>query len=308
MKLIRKICYDTWREQRLRLQHSSTKSNITPISSPTYPIQPLLSLGKLALRPKPILHLMRVASSPIQVSRYVLAYEDLAEDLDGFTILHLSDLHIDCNPGIMDVLIKSLPRELFHLGVLTGDYQDNYSLCPSQIESPLKALGNAIQTRHGILATLGNHDNVESKRILENCGFHVLVNETAEIIQGKARLFLTGLDDVHRFFTQEALQALTRRHPQDFSLVAVHSPEIFQQAAAAGHNLYLCGHTHGGQVCLPGGIPIVSHSTAPKFTDRGLWQQDGMIGHTSTGVGTSTLPIRLFCPAEISVLTLKRAN
>jgi hypothetical protein len=71
-------------------------------------------------------------------------------------------------------------------------------------------------------------------------------------------------------------------------------------------DLYLCGHSHGGQICLPGERPIITHCRCPRSYKAGPWQHETMRGYTSRGVGTSLFPIRLFCKPEIIIHTLKK--
>ena len=89
----------------------------------------------------------------------------------------------------------------------------------------------------------------------------------------------------------------------------VHTPDLAEDAARLGCALYLCGHTHGGQICLPGGWPIVQHLHKETRLGRGLWRRRQMIGYTSLGAGVAgSLPIRLFAPAEITLFRLRRAK
>ena len=77
-------------------------------------------------------------------------------------------------------------------------------------------------------------------------------------------------------------------------------------AAHAGFKLLLSGHTHGGQICLPGAIPIMLDSVLPRRMGAGAWTYRGMVGYTSVGVGSCILPVRLNCPPEITLHRLLR--
>ncbi|MFP4055062.1 MAG: metallophosphoesterase, partial [Phycisphaerae bacterium] len=99
----------------------------------------------------------------------------------------------------------------------------------------------------------------------------------------------------------DALQEASDR----FTLAMVHSPEFYSQAAEAGVDLYLCGHTHAGQVCLPGGRAVITHLHRGKRYLQGLWKYRGMTGFTNSGAGCSGLPVRFFTRPEIAVLTLR---
>jgi predicted MPP superfamily phosphohydrolase len=159
----------------------------------------------------------------------------------------------------------------------------------------------------GRLAVLGNHDPAAMVPPLEALGLRVLVNETLTIRRGDAALHFTGFDDVHYFYTEAADKAAAAA-PAGFRIALVHSPEFAFNAARAGYRLYLCGHTHGGQVCLPGGVPILTANELGHRFVAGRWQHEGMQGFTSRGAGTSGLPVRFFSRGEVTLITLRRGG
>jgi predicted MPP superfamily phosphohydrolase len=91
----------------------------------------------------------------------------------------------------------------------------------------------------------------------------------------------------------------------EFSILLSHTPEIYRQAAHADFDLLLSGHTHGGQICLPGAIPVTLDSVLPRRMGSGLWKYHDMVGHTSVGVGSSIVPVRINCPPEITLHHLR---
>ncbi|MHC4946106.1 MAG: metallophosphoesterase, partial [Planctomycetota bacterium] len=93
-----------------------------------------------------------------------------------------------------------------------------------------------------------------------------------------------------------------------FKVLAVHTPELFQEASDAGIDLYLCGHTHGGQICLPWIGPVLLNSHCPRRLTRGRWKQGSMQGYTSTGAGSSMVPLRFNCAPEIALIELKKGK
>ena len=115
-----------------------------------------------------------------------------------------------------------------------------------------------------------------------------------------------GIDDAHFFQTHDLDQALAGLAPQRCAVLLSHTPQPYRQAAAAGVQLMLSGHTHGGQVCLPGGIPILTDTPAPRFVVRGAWNYQGMAGYTSVGCGSSVVDVRLNCLPEITLHQLRR--
>ena len=91
----------------------------------------------------------------------------------------------------------------------------------------------------------------------------------------------------------------------EFSILLSHTPEIYRQAAHAGFDIMLSGHTHGGQICLPGGIAVTLDSVLPRRLGSGAWRHGGMTGYTSKGAGCSIIPVRFNCPPEITLHHLK---
>jgi len=89
------------------------------------------------------------------------------------------------------------------------------------------------------------------------------------------------------------------------SLLLSHTPEPYRRAAEAGFDVMLCGHTHGGQICLPGGVPITLDARIPRRFGRGAWRYGRMAGYTSPGVGTSIVDVRINCPPEITLHRLR---
>ncbi|MFO1057268.1 MAG: metallophosphoesterase family protein [Dongiaceae bacterium] len=233
---------------------------------------------------------------------------------DGYSILHLSDLHIDGHPALPAAVIDVVSGVQADLAVLTGDYQFSDGGDFSAAVEPLARLRRALRPRDGVLAVLGNHDLAALAPILEEVGFALLINEGAERVRGRHALAIAGLDDVHRFFTPAARACLRAHRPsgRSFGIALVHSPEMAAEAAEDGYGLYLCGHTHGGQVCLPGGVPLLTHmdrrgGRLPRRLAGGVWQLGGMTGVTNIGAGFSGIPVRFAARPQVLRLVLRRA-
>ncbi len=116
------------------------------------------------------------------------------------------------------------------------------------------------------------------------------------------RIYLAGIDDAHYYRVDNIEKAASEIPNDGFSILLSHTPEIYRQAAHAGFDLLLSGHTHGGQICLPGSIPITLDSYCRGTWARGLEIHD-MMGYTSVGVGSSIVPVRINCPPEITCIT-----
>ena len=241
----------------------------------------------------------------IVVREIDVSFTDLPESFDSYRILHLTDLHLDAIEGIENIVCERVQNLQYDLCVMTGDYREGIDGGFKQISNPMKRMVAAIKAKDGILATLGNHDSYLMVEHLERMGIKILVNETLFIVRKKERIAVTGLDDPHYYYTDQIVTTL-EEDIKDFKIVLAHSPEVYDLAADNDYNLYLCGHTHGGQICLPVGIPIFTHLCNGRKFYRGLWSYAKMKGYTSQGFGTSAIPIRFNTQGEIAVITLKK--
>jgi len=230
---------------------------------------------------------------------------DLPAAFDGYTILHLSDLHAD---GLADEgegitrIVEAVPCDL---AVLTGDFSfeetgASYELC---LES-LVPIVRSISAQDGIFGILGNHDLLEMVPELEKMGVQMLLNEAAQLRRGSADIVLAGVDDPHFYKCHDLPKALSAVAPDQFVILLAHSPEIAAEASMHGVGFYLCGHTHGGQICLPGGIAVFANVSCLRSYVSGSWKCGAMQGYTSRGTGFSLAAARFFCPPEITLHTL----
>lgn len=240
----------------------------------------------------------------LKLKQLQIGFDDLPAAFDGYTILHLTDLHIDGIDGLAERLASLLQGTAVDLCVLTGDYRFRVGGGVETTMEGLTIVRRAIKAGDGIIATLGNHDSVAMVPLLEGLGITVLINDTVTVGRGDSFVHLTGLDDVHYYYSEESKAAL-HDAPHGFRILAVHSPEIVDQAADAGFSLYLTGHTHSGQVSLPGGVPILTHSEASHRHCFGLWRHGGMVGYTSPGVGIAGVAARFNTRGEATLITLK---
>ncbi len=94
-------------------------------------------------------------------------------------------------------------------------------------------------------------------------------------------------------------------HCPGIRILLSHTPEIYRQAAHSDFNLLLSGHTNGGQICLPGGAPIMLDSVLPRRLGCGVWRHHAMYGYTSVGAGTSIVPVRFNCAPEVTLHRLE---
>jgi predicted MPP superfamily phosphohydrolase len=143
---------------------------------------------------------------------------------------------------------------------------------------------------------------------LEAMGIRMLLNEFEPITRAGVSIYLAGIDDAHYFRVDNIEKPASGIPHPAFSILLSHTPEIYRQAAHAGFDLLLSGHTHGGQICLPGSIPITLDSVLPRKFGAGAWAYHDMAGYTSAGVGTSIVTVRINCLPEITLHRLRCAK
>ena len=225
---------------------------------------------------------------------------------EGYRILHLTDLHVDMDPANLEAVIRQIEPLDYDLCVLTGDYR---RLTWGPVDAALEGMARLREAIRGeVLAVLGNHDSIRMVPALEDMGYRLLLNEHHSITRDDQTLYIAGVDDPH-FYKVHNLQRAGDDIPDGaVSLLLSHSPEIWREAAHAGYDLFLCGHTHGGQICLPGGFPVTLDANCPRRFGRGHWRHNGMQGYTSPGAGTSVVNVRLNCPPEVTIHTLTRQS
>ena len=186
----------------------------------------------------------------IRLNHVELWFDHLPADFDGYRILQLSDLHFDALPGTTEAASKLVSDLEVDLCVLTGDYCQRIGGPFDHILPNFQDLVSQISTKDGIFAVLGNHDCADMVDTMEDMGIAVLINESSSIKRGNSEIYITGLDDVHYYYT-DATKAALEAAPNGFKIALVHSAELADVAAENGFDLYLAGHTHGGQVRTP---------------------------------------------------------
>ena len=245
-------------------------------------------------------------SLKVQVEERSFCFPDLPEAFDGFRILLLTDLHLDGLDGLTEELGRQIETLQVDLCLIGGDIRMKTYGPVAPCLRELRSLLSHVRSRHGILGVLGNHDCIEMTPDFEEAGLIMLINDSWEISEKDSRIWVVGVDDPHYYKTHDARMAYGDVPEGSFSIFLAHSPEAYTQAANFRARLYLCGHTHGGQICLPGQGALLTNSRAPRFTADGSWQYQGMTGYTSRGAGASGIPLRFNCPGEISLLTLRK--
>lgn len=236
--------------------------------------------------------------SPV-VRRNAFAIPGLPAALEGFTILHLSDLHLDLDARLAPVVAQAIAGLEYDIAVVTGDF-NNFTV--HMDDTALDEMARLVPVFTAPLyGVLGNHDSLRDVPVLERMGVKMLLNESVLIPRGDAIVRLAGIDDPNIFRTHDLDKALgTPRRHADLTVLLAHAPCIHRDAAARGVDIVLCGHTHGGQICLPNGYtPRIHKDGGARHVQKGLWRDGPTQGWTSSGTGACGIPVRINCPPEI---------
>lgn len=245
-------------------------------------------------------------AAKVELRENLIVSPRLPKAFDGFTILQLSDLHVEMSEGAMDRVVALLKDASYDLCVLTGDYR---AKTWGPHEAAISGVARVRAALRGeVYGVLGNHDTILMVPALEAMGITMLLNESKIIERSGERLHLVGIDDAHYYRMDNLDKAAADIPPGAFSILISHTPEIYRQAAHADFDVLLSGHTHGGQICLPGRIPLTLDSVLPRSMGSGAWRYHDMSGYTSVGAGSSIVPVRFNCPPEITLhrLLVKR--
>ena len=245
----------------------------------------------------------------LEITHHDVRLPGLPRAFDGFRIAQISDIHLEGGSMSDDLpaICQLTTAQNADAIVVTGDY------VTTPPDADLNALVRGLQplaAPAGVWGIMGNHDywSGPSARIvgeaLQQTPVRVLLNQVHVWQKNGARLHLAGFDD---FWAGERdFEGMAARVPPGEAAIALgHEPDFaIEVAATRKFGLMLSGHSHGGQIALPFGVPVYVPQYAHKFP-RGWYQVDGMRLYTNRGLGTVGLPMRLCARPEISVFTLR---
>jgi len=246
----------------------------------------------------------------VVLSRVEVPVSDLPVELEGYRILHMTDFHFTGwakrETRALQLAAKTRPDII----VMTGDFINDSRRLP--LVRRFARLAGEIAP---LFAVMGNNDHnpgVDTDslcRTLEDCGAKVLDNEYALAGRGEARLVLAGVDDVRHGYgnLSQAIGQVPNSGLRKPVILLSHAPDVITDIDGQV-DLVLSGHTHGGQICLPGGHPLLTHSGLGRRYGSGLFRWGSSYLYISRGVGTTYLRLRLFCRPEVALITLRSAN
>ena len=242
-------------------------------------------------------------ASSLSLERVEIKLKRLPKKLDGFKIIHLSDIHHSPFTSLEHIerTIKVANRLKPDMFLLTGDYVSH----EKKYIAPVSKVLGSLTSEYGTYACLGNHDHWTAPELVvrrfRDAGIRMLVNEGFRFEARDASFWLCGVDD-HMVGKTDLQSALKGSFPDEMKLLLAHNPLIFRQATRYGVDLTLSGHTHGGQVKVRD--PEKRLLPRRKLTSGLHRRKDSQI-YITRGIGTVVLPIRYQCPPEISLLELK---
>ena len=244
----------------------------------------------------------------LEVEDLALSFPNLPEEFNGTRVLFLSDFHLGNMKELSEVIIAKIQDLKVDFCLLGGDYRH---CCTHPARPFLKELENiisCISSSNGIYGVLGNHDGPELIPAIERMGVKMLINESIQITRGSKSINLVGVDECNLFRRHDLARAFQGVHKSNFNLFVAHSPDLYREAQERGTDLYLCGHTHQGQIRFPGIGPLLTFTGAPRRFASGGWKYNDMIGYTGAGLGVVAASVRFRCPPKVLVLTLKKGE
>ncbi|MEZ4386702.1 MAG: metallophosphoesterase [Candidatus Krumholzibacteriia bacterium] len=250
------------------------------------------------------------SASPARLRRRRLTLPRCPAPLEGLRILHLSDVHLWHLVTVDDLgrALARVPRGEYDLVCVTGDLADDLA----QLPEALRMIA-ALDAPLGHFACLGNHEHARGLQAALRAfaaGPVTLLRGSGQVLTHRGQRFvLAGIDDLRAqpratqaaFYPEQLRHALGPTSPDAFSVVLSHRPSVLPHAAAAGVDLVLAGHTHGGQVAIGGTSLLEINGAAPWAW--GVYRREETVMHVTCGLG-QWFPFRLGCPPEMVLLEL----
>jgi len=250
----------------------------------------VLSLGVLGC----LVYAHWVEPFRFEVTRHTVSAASLPH---GFhlRILQLTDLHLEGDGPAADWIVRTVEAEKPDVIALTGDYINNFDAGKEALRGVLSRLS----APDGILAVTGNYDGFDPAEVSKQS--FTLHGFARDVSRNGRHVSFFGCDLVG---PGEFAGYMKKLPPSDFTVVLYHTPEMIDEAAAKGADLYLCGHTHGGQVRLPFYGAVVTLSDTGKKYEAGEYEVGKMTAYVCRGIGTEgglAPRLRFLCRPEIAV-------
>ena len=247
---------------------------------------------------------MTVRRRAVVVRHFDVELSGLHPDFNGYKILQLTDLHIGSYDGKARGLrwAELANAQQPDLIVVTGDLVTS----GTEFYADAADVLGALRAPDGVIVSMGNHDQWDNPQLVQELrsrNLIVLLNAWRALRRGAGQLIVAGLDD--RFSKKDDLTKTLEGRPALPTVLLSHYPDFFEAAAERGVDLVLSGHTHGGQIGLPGLAHRINFSSLMGHRGRGFFHHGKAQLYVNAGLGTTGPPIRLGIPPEIAVFALR---
>ncbi len=244
-------------------------------------------------------------ANSLTIEEVKISLKRLPKNLDGFRIVHLSDIHHSPFTDLAHIertvlFSNALKPDMF---VLTGDYVSH----EREYIKPMARVLGKLHSEFGTYACLGNHDHWTDAELvtssMRDVKIEVLINEGLRLSTGNASFWIAGVDD-YMVGKTDLRAALRGSFPDEMKMLLAHNPIIVRSAARVAVDLVFSGHTHGGQVKIRDDEKRILPRRKLK---NGLHRRKDTQIYITRGIGTVVLPVRYQCPPEISLIELSCA-
>lgn len=255
-----------------------------------------------------VAHAFLIEPNLLNVHRRAMTLPRLPKALDGLRVGVMADFHFspDKDAGLIQRAVEAVAREKLDLVLLPGDFVTS----SHEVIPPLLEHLSGLKARHGVFASMGNHDGWHGsesgmKRCFEKAGIGLLINQHSLISVRNEALALAGTDFVWLGRPNPG-RTLRGIHPDTPVVSLVHEPDYFDTMVRHRRiDLQVSGHTHGGQCRIPFLSPTpVKVRYGEKYV-QGAFEHDESRLFVTRGVGTTGVRVRFACPPELAVLTLR---
>lgn len=256
-----------------------------------------------------------IEPNEVDIQKIELKLRGLSAAFDGFKIALLSDLHFGPYTGEHEIgaavrVVNELkPDMVAALGDFVSESVAGNSAAGAKKAEPCAKVLSGLRSRLGTLAVLGNHDYATDPEFvagaLQSHDVLLLRNTSRPVEQNGGRLWLLGVNDVVSGAAQLDL-ALKNVPSNEPKILLAHEPDYADYSSRYGISAQFSGHSHGGQVRVPGVAPLFLPDLARKYYE-GYYRVGELQLYTNRGIGTIGLPLRFLCPPEVTLVTLRPA-
>jgi predicted MPP superfamily phosphohydrolase len=236
---------------------------------------------------------------------YRVALPNLPGELSGLRIIHLSDLH--CQPHwqtAYDELIDRLRADVPDLILITGDIVD-YEKRPWQCVPTARRFLRQLHAKHGVFGILGNHDFHLRRSALDDTPLQLIDGRRLVVpVRGRTVELIAPPGPLREHYPRGFEKRFPEKQTGVPRIILSHYPDHIRRMKRMRPDVFLAGHTHGGQACLPGGIAILRHDSLPLKLLKGAHRLHGAWYFVNRGFGFSTMNFRVFCPSEVIEIRL----